>query len=335
MEFKQIAKVRRGGWSSLNWSVYDSEWHKVNFLEEKDANDLLTLINSIQSTMPNITNANILIDKTSDIPRPKLKEFIEDKGHKKVTLLSKADIVVVRRETVKLILNNKYEDLYFVDKKDYKKLKSTNTNSNVFLDLSCERGTNMDQEWFDVKNNCTIEKGMLFEGYRSRTANEGMNFLMSLVGTTATLVYDDVLLNTLNAGGIDLDDEIYETLRGMLLSRENETFTLGIEMLGNVNLEKNLFRISLLMNEVNNTTSRFNALSQYQSKNFKSLLSYLESNGIKWNQGWERYGMSMWNKFKDTGHAYSIKNYMVRCMNNNFKKLMGNDAAEIADIVFK
>lgn len=291
------------------------------------------MVNGIQDKMPTGKKLNIMIDKTSDVPRPKMKEFIQDNGHKKVTLLSKADVVVVRRETAKLILNTSLQSFKFLSKNDSTRLNSSVTKRMIF-DPN-QNDNNMDQEWFDVKGRCTDEVGLMFNSYRTKVVNEGIAFLMSLVGSGKTLVYDDAFLNTLNKDGLDLDNEIFETLQGMLLSNDTETFKLGIEMLGNVNLESNLFKISLLMNEVFTKTNRFNALSQYSSKNFKSLLGYLDANGIRWNQKWEMYGMSMYNKFKDTEYAYSIKQYMVRCINTQFSKLMKNDAVEITDIIFK
>lgn len=334
MNFEKIYRVRRAGWSQLQWSVYTNEWNAINFLPETDANTLLNMIKSIQDKMPTGKKLNIMIDKTSDVPRPKMKEYIEDNGHKKVTLLSKADVVVVRRETAKLLLNSKFESVRFISDKDKSRIDKLNTNK-LYLDVKGHNENNMDQEYFDVKNNCTEEVGMMFTAYRTKIVNEGIAFLMSLVGSGKTLVYDDAFLNTLNKDGLDLDDEVFETLSGMLLSKDNETFKLGIEMLGNVNLENNLFRISLLMNKTFTQTSRFSALSQYQSKNFKSLLGYLDAQGIRWNQGWERYGLSMYNKFRNTEYEKNIKQYIVDCINKQFSKLMGNDATEVVNIIFK
>jgi hypothetical protein len=96
-----------------------------------------------------------------------------------------------------------------------------------------------------------------------------------------------------------------------------------------------LFKISLIMNDTYNKTSRFSAMSQYSNKNFKSLLSYLNANKIRWNQSWEVFGMSMYTKFKTTDHQSFIKKYLVDNINDRFKKLNNNDTTEILDIIFK
>ena len=89
------------------------------------------------------------------------------------------------------------------------------------------------------------------------------------------------------------------------------------------------------MNYCYTNTSRFSAMSQYQSKNFKALLNYLEVNKIRWNQGWEVYGMSMWNKYGNTSYASIIKKYIVDNLNMKFSKLTNQENSEIVDIVFK
>jgi len=140
----------------------------------------------------------------------------------------------------------------------------------------------------------------------------------------------------MNKDGIDLDEEIYETLKGMLLSKEEDTFKLGIEMLSNVNLEEeNIFKISLLMNQVYTNSNRFNAMSRYASKNFKSLLNFLNLNKIRWNQSWETYGMSMWNRFGKTEHADYIKRFIIDNLNKKFTQASRGETVQIIDIILQ
>ena len=337
MKTVRLSQLSRQGWSGLQWKHTTHSWSSHEFLEETDVNTLLTLINSIKDKMPTLKkDAGILVDKNSDVPRPKLKEFIENNNLKKVTLLSKADVIIIRRDTIQALLKEEIKDVYLVDKTDVKKLGVVDSEDIMFYGAgNSTYEANMDQEYFDVKSRCKVVRGWLMNGHRSNKQNESLDFLYSLIGTTATLVYDDALVSTLNKDGLDLDTEIYETLQGMLLAKDTATFNLGIEMLSNVNIENNLFKASLLMNTIYNQTTRFNAMSQYNNKNFKSLLAYLDANKIRWNQKWEVYGMSMWNKFKDTDHADSIKVYFISNMNEHFKKLAKDDVALVQDILFK
>lgn len=336
MKTVKLSQLSRQGWSGLQWRHTTQSWSATEFLEETDVNILLSLITNIKDKMPTLKkDAGILIDKNSDVPRPKLKEFIEDNNLKKVTLLSKADVIVIRRDTIQSLLKEEIKELYLIDKTDAVKLCNGDENTILYgVNNSTYEGS-MDQAYFDVKSRCKAIRGWAMNGHRNRKQNESLDFLYSLIGTTATLVYDDALVSTLNKDGLDLDTEIYETLEGMLLAKDTATFNLGIEMLSNVNVENNLFKISLLMNTVFNQTTRFNAMSQYNNKNFKSLLAYLDANKIRWNQKWEVYGMSMWNKFKNTEHADSIKVYFISNMNEHFKKLAKDDVALVQDILFK
>lgn len=336
METTRLTQLSRQGWGGLQWRHSTAQWNSIEFLEETDVNVLLSLINNIKDKMPTLKkDAGILIDKNSDVPRPKLKEFIEDNNLKKVTLLSKADVVVIRRDTIQSLLKEEIKELHLVDKTDANKLCGGYEHALLYGVNNSSYESSMDQTYFDVKSRCKVVRGWAMNGYRNKKQNESLSFLYSLVGTTATIVYDDALVSTLNKDGLDLDSEIYETLEGMLLTKDTSTFNLGIEMLSNVNVENNLFKISLLMNTVFNQTGRFNAMSQYNNKNFKSLLAYLDANKIRWNQRWEVYGMSMWNKFKNTEHADSIKVYFITNMNEHFKKLTKDDVVLIQDILFK
>ena len=330
MKLQNIYPLSRGGWRTTEWQIYDSEWNAVTLIDVNDTVKINSIISKIKDKMPTVGNkTNVLIDKTSDVPRTKFKEFLTDNGAKKVTLLAKADIVFVRRDTIKYLQNLETKSFQVVPNVEMKKIR--NTGKTFYLKSSSSN----DQEYFDVEKKCTTLTGQVINGYRNRKIVESVEFILSLHNTKATIVYDDCLIQTMNKDGIDLDDEIYDTLRGMLIARDEETFLLGIEMLSNVNLEQeNMFKVSLLMNYCYTHTSRFNAMSKYTSKNFKALMNYLEVNKIKWNQGWEVYGMSMWNKFGKTSYGPSIKKYIVDNLNAKFSKLTNDENTQIVDVVF-
>jgi hypothetical protein len=329
----KITKVTRQGWSQLEWKVYENAWNLEEYIDETDTQKLLTFISTISDKVPKMKKGlNILIDKNSDIPRPKLKEFINDNGYKKVTLSSKADIIAIRRETADYIKGLGLKVVQKLSDSDAANI----TSGKYEYALYSTNESGMDQEYFDVKGRCTSLKGMFFSGYRNKKMNEQIDFLFSLIDSKKTIVYDDVLMSEMNIDGLDLDDDIYGTLEGMLKSADGATFNLGIEMLSNVNLENNLFNISRLLNDTYNSTHRLNSLSQIKNKNFKALLNYVESHGIRWNQKWESFGMSMYKRFKDNpGHKAAIKEYLMKCINKQFSQMNTTDIEEVVDIVFK
>jgi len=333
MNIKQYYPLSRGGWRTTEWQFQSNSWASISFIDEKEFAKLQKVLNRVQDKMPIIqAKTNLLIDKSSEVPRAKFKEFVGDNKCKKVTLLSKADIVFVRRETVKFLLNIEQIELLDVPKAEFAKVSSYVTPSHVYLKSTSSN----DQEYNILKTKCTPVKGRQFQGYRNAKTMESINFLISLINSKATLVYDDCLTKQMNKDGIDLDEEIYETLKGMLLSKEEDTFKLGIEMLSNVNLEEeNIFKISLLMNQVYTNSNRFNAMSRYASKNFKSLLNFLNLNKIRWNQSWETYGMSMWNRFGKTEHADYIKRFIIDNLNKKFTQASRGETVQIIDIILQ
>jgi len=82
----KVVRASRAGWGTPTWRVYNSQWNINEFIDETDAQKLLSLVNKIQDKMPTLNKSNILIDKNSDVPRPKMKEFISENGNKKVKL---------------------------------------------------------------------------------------------------------------------------------------------------------------------------------------------------------------------------------------------------------
>jgi len=330
MKLQNIYPLSRGGWRTTEWHAYDSEWNAEAIIDVKDTSKINAIISKIKDKMPTVgSKINVLIDKNSDVPRAKFKEFLTDKGAKKVTLISKADIIFVRRDTIKYLQSLETKTFTVVPDDEMKKIRKTG--KTYYLKSTSSN----DQEYFDLEKKCSQLTGQVTSLYRNRKIVESIEFILSLHNSKATIVYDDCLIQTMNKDGIDLDDEIYDTLRGMLVAKDEETFFLGIEMLSNVNLEQeNMFKVSLLMNYCYTNTSRFNAMSRYTSKNFKALLNYLDINKIKWNQGWEVYGMSMWNKFGNTSYGPSIKKYIVDNLNAKFSKMTGQENTQIVDVVF-
>jgi len=331
MKIQKIFPLSRGGWRTTEWQVYESEWNAIGVLDQQDTATIAKIISRIQDKMSTINpKTNVLIDKNSDVPRAKLKEFLADNKANKVTLLSKADIVFVKRDTVKYLQSLETQTFQVVPSAEMNKIRKT---TNTFYLRSTSSN---DQEYFDLEKKCTTLTGQVVSSYRNTKLTESIEFILALDSSKATLVYDDCLTVSMNKDGIDLDEDVYDTLKSMLIAKDEDTFKLGIEMISNVNLnEENVFKISLLMNYCYTHTSRFSAMSRYNSKNFKALLNYLEINKIKWNQNWEVYGMSMWAKFGHTNYASSIKKYIVDNLNARFSKLSGGENSEIVDVVFK
>ena len=242
----KLTKLHRTGWhGNHSWTHYKNDWSTSTFYDATDYQKLLTVLSGIQDKMPTMKKgSNIMIDKASELPRPKLKEFINDNGYNKVTLLSKANIIAIRRETVKQLQSIQLETVKLVCPSDTLLICGGNYNAEL-----ADRD-NPDQDYTDVLSRCIPTNGYRVSGYRNAKQAESINFILSLVGTKATLVYDDCLLGEINSDGLDLDDDIYETIEGMLLSKDISTFYLGIEMLSNMNIQNQYFNESDIQSNI-------------------------------------------------------------------------------------
>jgi hypothetical protein len=169
MKLQNIYPLSRGGWRTTEWQTYDSEWNAVTLIDVNDTVKINSIVSKIKDKMPTVGNKiNVLIDKTSDVPRTKFKEFLTDNGAKKVTLLAKADIVFVRRDTIKYLQNLETKSFQVVPDVEMKKIK--NTGKTFYLKSSSSN----DQEYFDVEKKCTTLTGQVINGYRNRKIVESV-----------------------------------------------------------------------------------------------------------------------------------------------------------------
>ena len=121
MKLQNIYPLSRGGWRTTEWQVYDSDWNVTTLIDVNYTVKINSIISKIKDKMPTVGNkTNVLIDKNSDVPRTKFKEFLTDNGANKVTLLAKADIIFVRRDTIKYLQN--LETKFFLKKLNINKI---------------------------------------------------------------------------------------------------------------------------------------------------------------------------------------------------------------------
>ena len=180
---QKVLELSRYGYN-VQWYLSSNQWNVKQFIEKTDVDDIMNVINNIQTNMPTLKpKLNVLIDKQSDIPRPKLKEFINDNGLNKVTTLSKADIIVVRRDTIKELLKNELITYYFVPDKEIKKVISKDVvldDFEVVLDVKKVESNPKanDSEFHRVKTLCSEKAGWVLDGYRNNKLDDSINFIL-------------------------------------------------------------------------------------------------------------------------------------------------------------
>lgn len=333
MKTKVLLSVYMQGWNQRRLVVANGEWNRKIAIDAKDAATLKKIANSVLTTMPTITSkTKVYLDKASDVSRAKFKEFLEANGCKRVTKLDKADVVFISKPFIDSVKAIKPTTEMIVPASEVTKIEPTL--SGVLGTIRVDKHET-DPAYLALLKTATEESIFTISGYRNTAMIDNYNRLFALGKAKVTLVSDDILLSEVNKDGLDLDEDIRETLEGMLLSKDNETFQLGIEMLSNVNLsEGNVFRIALMLNKTHTLTSRLNALSYITNKNFKSLLVHLNNEKIAWNHRWESFGMSMLAKYKGTEYEDEVKQFLVDGINRHFNRTaMGENVEEIVGIL--
>ena len=65
------------------------------------------------------------------------------------------------------------------------------------------------------------------------------------------IILDEDVLCELNKDSIELDEEYLNILDNMFESREQDNINIALEMLSNIDIEKNLLTVSLFLNKHN------------------------------------------------------------------------------------
>ena len=360
---------------SESWSKNNTvEWRLVNywggesryFINEHDSKELQSLFKFVNDSQNTVNKGDkVYASKASELPRFKLKEFINDNGLKKTSRYNQADVIIINRgHFIQMLKECKFKEYTFIkgdfaenkiSKKEqnentYKffkeNLKNSSDKDNVAM-ISEYSAKEMEKGNLGIKyptdkalyDTYTIKiKGTYINLYRSARLSNLMNILFELrkeiMSGKVRIVFDEDMFVTLNKEGIELDDEYLQTLRDMLFSSDKTNVKLGFEMMSNLVVNNHmLLSVSFLLNELMHTTKFRPSYYTSSNTNLKSLLKVLSTKGIRWERDWKTFGTGLRNNFKTGKEGEVVKKFLLDNINREFK--ISNSAAEsLVDIVF-
>lgn len=157
--------------------------------------------------------------------------------------------------------------------------------------------------------------------YRDKKLVEVHNYLEYILkNPNVKVIFDENIMDPLNEDGFELDEEYLTTLDGMFESRSQDNINLALEMLSNVNIEKNSLTIALFLNKHRNIFSWGRGLSITKNNSFKSTLKYFKSKNIDFESDWRSFSANLYKLHKDNPKNIEIINEFIQQNINQYLK---------------
>lgn len=347
-------------------SSYDKIEHQNNFLyhsynhskegdiyfTEKESKEYEKLINSLLNQKVNTTlNGKIYLGKLSSLPRHKIKDYFKENKVSKTSRLDQSDTIILNKEHL-VEFNKMFESgsswyrlkpckIYRFDSehdKEYiENYSKSYYNESIIHD---EPFTIMIRE--DNKNKITPKLVNFLQGeksedvfyknlYREKNLVEVHNYLEYILkNPNVKVIFDENIMDPLNEDGFELDEEYLTTLDGMFESKSQDNINLALEMLSNVNIEKNSLTIALFLNKHRSKFSWGSGLSITKNNSFKSTLKYFKSKDINLDADWRSFSANLYKLHKDNPKNLEIiTEFIQQNINQYLKEYNPNNYLEV------
>ena len=291
----------------------------------------------------------VYVGKGSNIPRHKIKEFFKEKNIKKTSLIETSNTIVFDKQVIKQLVDHYTgeetktaiipytQQIFDYIKNDYSlALKQIVTNnkwainnlkgkleemtklfeSKVNILIKEDEYDNYPLDFKKVIGDITFTKTIAVITYRTKNISELWETIeYYLTNPHGNIIWDDILLDSLNSDGLDMDDNYIDILYSMFDSKEPDNIKLALEMLSNVNLEKYGLTVALLLNKYKMTFEWGNGNTGSQA--LKTLSLYFKNKGIDWKSDYRRFSAGLFNFYKnDEESTKIIKKFFMDSLNN-------------------
>lgn len=316
---------------NVSWGVVDEDL----FLYKDDFNNEKNFIESLLNTEGNYIGNTIYTSKISNIPRYKLKEYLETSNKKKTRDLNKADTIFIDKNALMDVYNHWYKNSIkktFIEvlltKELYDKMVANDDigshygdvpyisqkHIGMYLLLSSDKSFSY-PNYIDMTN---IVEGYELYSYRTQNKQDVRNILLTYrANPKANIVWDDYVLEQITSDGLEWDKDYVNTLDNMFQSGELENIKLAVEMLSNINLEKYGVNVAFFLNKYKNY---FN--SQINTQAFKTLDKYFTSKKIYWKTDFRVFYPGMYNQYAENEE---IKNTIKECIIEELNRMVNTN----------
>jgi hypothetical protein len=317
------------GWSSYMHIEWTPEEYR--FFQNKIQN-LMS-----QSSLSSL-GKRVYLGRLSSLPRHRIKGYFKSNGIEKTSKLTYADSIVMNKEHI--IEFNKNMDSskrwggfnemtkYYIKTEDELRLvfKNSATQSSTEMEAITKFRNGKKASIIVSKDSIPVSSVLnslshsdmfVKQLYREANTIELIEYLELLKKyPNIQVVYDEDLLKPLNKDGIKLDEDYLKTLNSMFESKNQDNINLALEMLSNVSIEDNSLTIALFLNKHYPLFSWGSGLTIKNNISFKSILKYLKSQKINYEQDWRLFSTALYKIHKNNPESVIIiKDFVKQNLN--------------------
>lgn len=335
----------------------DTSWYGIaDHIVLEDKTKYENLIEKLLNQSPNTNLGDkVYLGKLSNIPRHRVKEYFENSTSKKTSRIEQANTIIFSREYLIKFKNTlkklELKEFLFLEKTQilqdyiksnssewvYKKVKPIFESNTPLLLISYYKNTNLSNSLVPnfkrVIDTTQIKTQYVETLYRDNYTKEILNYLdLVLENPSINILFDEDFLMDLNSDGIELDNDYLSTLNSMFESKEQANINLALEMLSNVNIEKNYFTIALFLNRYQNLFLWGSGLSMTQNKSFKSIEKFLKDKGINYQADWRAFNAALYKNSQNDPEKIEIITRSILDNLNKYMKEGGGSSLNLSSI---
>ena len=322
------------------------------FFTEKESKEYKKLIDSLLNQKVDTTlTGKIYLGKLSSLPRHKIKDYFKENNVSKTSRLDQSDTIILNKEHL-VEFDRMFESASSWYKlKPCKVYKFDSEHDKEYIEnysKSYYSGNIVFENSFivmireDNKNKITPKLVNFLQGkksedllykslYREKNLVEVYNYLEYILkNPNVKVIFDENIMEPLNEDGFELDEEYLNTLDGMFESKSQDNINLALEMLSNVNIEKNSLTIALFLNKHRSKFSWGSGLSITKNNSFKSTLKYFKSKDINLDADWRSFSANLYKLHKDNPKNLEIiTEFIQQNINQYLKEYNPNNYLEV------
>jgi len=318
-------------------------------LTKKGYGEYQNLINSLLNQKEDTKlNGKIYLGKLSSLPRHKIKDYFKENNINKTSRLEQSHTLILNKE---YLIKFKESHKRFKPSKIYKFNSEQDKNYIKAHTISSWGGTMENNSFEDTfiirideynKSNITPQliallqgresEDLIFKDYEIDIAEVCRYLDYILKNPHVKVIFDENLMDSLNKDGFELDEEYLSALDDMFESNSQDNINLALEMLSNVNIEKNSLTIALFLNKHNNKFIWGSGLSLNNTPSFKSTLKYFKSKKIFFEKDWREFSVSLYKLHKNNPKNLEIiNNFIKQNINLYLKDIYKDGYIELID----
>lgn len=282
----------------------------------------------------------VYVSKWCKIPRDKLDKYFEDNNIKRVWNYNKADYVIINKEELKFLSENK------AVKSLYLKLDPNNEDEKTFIENNFYLSKVKKQIFkyhFIITNLDEFSSNITFNLLKKQYNPQELYSFIDVKGINSRIeifdlikyiienpklkvVFDHEVLDNINSEGLEMNSEVIESLYSMLSKGTESDIKLALEIVSGIDFKNYKFELAILFNKFSHIIK---AYGTYNS-GCKIVSNYLLSNNLNYKEDWRKFIYNFMKNYPEQENL--IKEYFKTEIERMFEDDDGSFLIKIKNI---